>query len=176
MLTKAFKLSWTWACTTTREDPPPEEVSREDFDQVVSAFSKIKAFDKLSLRLPQPVPQVGNMGASFEAWVESVLDSIFQEGVNSTTLEVMNYVFYALFAVLTTLFLCTSANLHVLALLLLWPLLCTSRPIGMCVLSLLSLFFSSTRDRVTYVRFVSELHREKMRRNEVTPSSDRKQD
>lgn len=140
MLTKAFKQSWTWACTTTREDPPPEEVSREDFDQVVSAFSKIKAFDKLSLRLPQPVPQVGNMGASFEAWVESVLDSIFQEGVNSTTLEVMNYVFYALFAVLTTLFLCTSANLHVLALLLLAIALYLSTNWYVCFVSFVSLF------------------------------------
>ena len=173
MLTKAIKLSWTWACIATREDPPPEEVRRGDFDQVVRAFPK--TFVKLSLRLPRPEPQVDNMAASFEAWVESVLDSIFQEGVNSTTLEVMNYVFYALFAVLTTLFLCTSANLHVLALLLLAIALYLSTNWYVCFISF-SPFLSFTRHRVTYVRFVSELHREKMRRNGAAPSSDQKQD
>ena len=58
------------------------------------------------------------MPGSFESWLEKVLDSIFQEGVNSATLNFMNYTFYALFAVLTTLFLGSGLNLHVLALLL----------------------------------------------------------
>lgn len=64
------------------------------------------------------------MPASFESWLEKVLDSIFQKGVNSATLSVMNYTFYALFAVLTTLFLGSGLNLHVLALLILAIALC----------------------------------------------------
>ena len=64
------------------------------------------------------------MAGSFELWLEKVLDSIFEEGVNSATLNFMNYVFYALFAVLTTLFLGSGLNLHVLALLLLSIALC----------------------------------------------------
>ena len=64
------------------------------------------------------------MPGSFESWLEKVLDSIFQEGVNSATLNFMNYTFYALFAVLTTLFLGSGLNLHVLALLLLAIVLC----------------------------------------------------
>ena len=53
------------------------------------------------------------MPGSFESWLDKVLDSIFQEGVNSATLNFMNYTFYALFAVLTTLFLGSGLNLHV---------------------------------------------------------------
>ncbi|SHO78705.1 Hypothetical protein MSYG_3052 [Malassezia sympodialis ATCC 42132] len=55
----------------------------------------------------------------FETLCERLLDNIFHEGVNSTTHELMNWIFYALFACLSTLLLASGFNLHVLALLLL---------------------------------------------------------
>ncbi|AXA48860.1 uncharacterized protein MRET_0089 [Malassezia restricta] len=87
------------------------------------------------------------MPGSFESWLEKVLDSIFQEGVNSATLNFMNYTFYALFAVLTTLFLGSGLNLHVLALLLLAIALCLATN-----------------------WFVSELYRESLRQKEKSSS------
>jgi len=87
------------------------------------------------------------MPGSFESWLEKVLDSIFQEGVNSATLNFMNYTFYALFAVLTTLFLGSGLNLHVLALLLLAIVLCLATN-----------------------WFVSELYRESLRQKEKSSS------
>ena len=96
------------------------------------------------------------MPGSFESWLEKVLDSIFQEGVNSATLNFMNYTFYALFAVLTTLFLGSGLNLHVLALLLLAIALCLATNWYVCA--------------QTHFRFVSELYRESLRQKEKSSS------
>lgn len=82
------------------------------------------------------------MAGSFESWLEKVLDSIFEEGVNSATLNFMNYVFYALFAVLTTLFLGSGLNLHVLALLLLSIALCLATNWCVCTTLISGLYLS----------------------------------
>lgn len=95
------------------------------------------------------------MPGSFESWLEKVLDSIFQEGVNSTTLSVMNYTFYALFAVLTTLFLGSGLNLHVLALLLLAIALCLATNWYVCAQN-------SFQVRIGTIQGISATKREKL--------------
>lgn len=85
------------------------------------------------------------MTESFETWLERMLDSIFQEGVNSTLLETMNWVFYALFAVLTALFLGSGLNIHVFIL----------------IIMAVSLYLATNwYAHLTYLRFASELHRQ----------------
>ena len=95
------------------------------------------------------------MPGSFESWLEKVLDSIFQEGVNSATLNFMNYTFYALFAVLTTLFLGSGLNLHVLALLLLAIVLCLATNWYVCARN-------SFQVRIGTIQGISATKREKL--------------
>lgn len=81
----------------------------------------------------------------FEKFCENLLDNIFHEGVNSTTHELMNWIFYALFASLSTLLLASGFNLHVVALL---------------VLSI-GLFLSiNWYVYIANIRFISEIRRE----------------
>ena len=92
----------------------------------------------------------------FETLCERLLDNIFHEGVNSTTHELMNWIFYALFACLSTLLLASGFNLHVLALLLL--------AVGVFLSINWSVYHS---DR----RFISAIRREAERQEAVTNNS-----
>lgn len=51
--------------------------------------------------------------------LESVWESVFQEGVNSPTHRIMNMAFYGLFITLSGLAIASGGNGHVLALLVL---------------------------------------------------------
>jgi len=92
----------------------------------------------------------------FETFCERVLDNIFHEGVNSTTHELMNWIFYALFACLSTLLLVSGFNLHVLALFLL--------AVGL----FLSINWYSCPSNI---RFISELRREAEKKEAVAEKS-----
>lgn len=92
----------------------------------------------------------------FERICEGVLDNIFHEGVNSTTHELMNWIFYALFASLSTLLLASGFNLHVLALLVL----------------AIGLFLSiNWYDDRSHARFISEIRREAERKEAAASKS-----